>query len=515
MHCSFARPKDDGVFVSTDGIQWNYIGDLPFADEKNISFYYSNLEDMTFYNGYYYIISGSFIFRSKDLNIWEKESKYNGLDEKIAYSDKILIATTKNNFIKLSFDGGNSWINKTVGIYDDSNWIGNIVSYRNNFFVIYENGDIYKSYNGFEWEKFTRTDYRNNDDAFFFIDDKLITYSGNKIAFMQMPLIDQYYEEANQLKELGLFNGTSNGFELGRAPTRVEAAVMLIRLLGKENEVISGTYNHPFRDVPIWADKYIGYMYENNLTKGIGNNSYGSDLLMDAKSYTTLILRALGYNNSLNEFRWDTAIDKAMEIRLLSKVYAEYLKGDVFLRDDMVGISYAALMNILNGTDLTLIEKLINDNVITKNIIMNPTLHSLEIISDNSPMNDITPEVKQRLISYTYSFGLQENWDKVIEQDPNINNSSDMSKYIVDTLFDEILFDENEKYYTDENLAYVTRESINGQYCYGIRGVLQTINADKTITEIDIELIYYYSNAWQEYGYVGVFFLSEPITKNN
>ena len=32
----------------------------------------------------------------------------------------------------------------------------------------------------------------------------------------------------------GLFQGTQNGYDLDRTPTRAEAAVMLVRLLGKE-----------------------------------------------------------------------------------------------------------------------------------------------------------------------------------------------------------------------------------------------------------------------------------------
>ena len=48
-----------------------------------------------------------------------------------------------------------------------------------------------------------------------------------------------YEEEAAQyLKDLGLFKGvTDTDFDLKRAPTRLEALVMLIRLLGKEQDL--------------------------------------------------------------------------------------------------------------------------------------------------------------------------------------------------------------------------------------------------------------------------------------
>ena len=43
-----------------------------------------------------------------------------------------------------------------------------------------------------------------------------------------------YISCADHLKDLGLFQGTAQGYELDRAPTRGEAAAMLVRLLGEE-----------------------------------------------------------------------------------------------------------------------------------------------------------------------------------------------------------------------------------------------------------------------------------------
>jgi len=75
---------------------------------------------------------------------------------------------------------------------------------------------------------------------------------------------------ANDLKQLGLFVGVSEyDFDLKRAPTRLESLAMLVRLLGKEDEAKNSNCSHPFTDVPSWADGYVGYAYENGLTKGV------------------------------------------------------------------------------------------------------------------------------------------------------------------------------------------------------------------------------------------------------
>ena len=73
---------------------------------------------------------------------------------------------------------------------------------------------------------------------------------------------------ADALYQMGLFKGTDSGYALDRAPTRAEAAVMLVRMLGSEKEAESNTYTTPFTDVPQWADPYVGWLYEKGLTAG-------------------------------------------------------------------------------------------------------------------------------------------------------------------------------------------------------------------------------------------------------
>ena len=59
---------------------------------------------------------------------------------------------------------------------------------------------------------------------------------------------------AQELKDVGLFQGTDTGFELDRAPTRTEAAVMLVRLLGAEEQATAdfeaGAPPTPLRTCP-------------------------------------------------------------------------------------------------------------------------------------------------------------------------------------------------------------------------------------------------------------------------
>ncbi len=166
---------------------------------------------------------------------------------------------------------------------------------------------------------------------------------------------------AETLKQLGLFKGVSNtNLDLGRAPTRVEALVMLIRVLGEEQTALGGTWRHPFTDVPDWADDYVGYAYVNGLTNGVAPTLFG-DEDAGAATYLTFMLRALGYSDKNGaDFTWDNPYDLARTTGILP----DMVDTENFWRADVATISYAALNATLKGSDITLAEKLIDSGAL-------------------------------------------------------------------------------------------------------------------------------------------------------
>lgn len=167
---------------------------------------------------------------------------------------------------------------------------------------------------------------------------------------------------AEDLKQLTLFMGVSDtDFDLERAPTRVEALVMLIRVLGAEKQALDGTWTHPFTDVPAWADKYVGYGYANGLANGVSATSFGTGRA-NAAMYLTFVLRSLGYSEKNDNFSWDKPFDIARTVGILPT----QVDTANFLRADVVLVSYAALNVKLKGLNKTLAEKLIDAGVFTK-----------------------------------------------------------------------------------------------------------------------------------------------------
>ncbi|WP_105619329.1 leucine-rich repeat domain-containing protein [Vallitalea okinawensis] len=192
-------------------------------------------------------------------------------------------------------------------------------------------------------------------------------FLSSTISVLANNIID-YEIYADKLKEINIFQGTGEGFELEREPNRIEGLVMFIRLIGKEKEANNGTYSHPFTDVPEWANNYIGWAYENGYTKGISDTQFGSDDLMLAKSYVTLILRALGYEDTLGDFSWNTAISYGNSYGLYDEYDEQLLYSKDFLRSDIAYLSYQTLNTNMKNSNLTLIQYLVNNNVISYSI---------------------------------------------------------------------------------------------------------------------------------------------------
>ena len=170
-------------------------------------------------------------------------------------------------------------------------------------------------------------------------------------------------DHANALKDLGLFMGTDKGFDLDRAPTRVESVVMLLRMLGEEKAALSSSHTNPFTDVPTWATKYISYAYNKGYTNGTSKTSFGSNDLATPEQFITFMLRALGYSDKAGDFIWSQSIAHAEWLEVIGK--GKYQVGSKsFMRSDCVDIMFNFLTALKKNSSTTLAESLIKANVI-------------------------------------------------------------------------------------------------------------------------------------------------------
>lgn len=186
----------------------------------------------------------------------------------------------------------------------------------------------------------------------------------SSIVICPVYAFDSALECANALFDLGLFYGTDNGYELDRQPTRVEGIVMFVRLLGAEKDVKEKQYEHPFSDVPEWANSYVGYAFENKLTNGISEDLFGSQTLLTLRQYLVFILRALGYREADGDFDWDTVETKAQSLGLLPSNLSD--RGQTFTRGTVVILSWNALTQCKKDSTYTLTNSLVDKGAFSK-----------------------------------------------------------------------------------------------------------------------------------------------------
>ena len=177
---------------------------------------------------------------------------------------------------------------------------------------------------------------------------------------------------AEALQSLSLFRGTGSGigsgYELEKTPTRAEALIMLIRMLGEEKAALACTASQPFIDVPDWCAPYVAYAYERGYSNGVGTDSlghsyFGTQQTASAAMYVEFMLRALGYSSTATTNISD-ALDRAVTAGVLTAGERTALQSSDFLRADVAYLSYYAL-SVRTSGGAALSRKLIDAGVFT------------------------------------------------------------------------------------------------------------------------------------------------------
>ncbi|MHA7967617.1 clostripain-related cysteine peptidase [Paenibacillus sp. CAU 1782] len=115
---------------------------------------------------------------------------------------------------------------------------------------------------------------------------------------------------AEGLNRLGLFGGTGNGYELSRVPTRAESLVMMLRLWGKEEDILNNTHKNPFNDTT-WESSYVSFAYANGIVNGMSEHRFGGNQPTSLNQYSSMVLRVLGYSETKGDFTYKTAVSFA------------------------------------------------------------------------------------------------------------------------------------------------------------------------------------------------------------
>jgi len=178
-------------------------------------------------------------------------------------------------------------------------------------------------------------------------------------------------DKAVDLNQLNLLKGDGSDYNLDGQLKRSEAATFIVRLLGKENEVLSNKTKYVktgFADVAedAWYAPYIGYCAQNKIVNGVGDGTYRPNDFVSEKAFVKMALGAMGYVQD-TDFAWASVYKYGYEKGLLTS--AEYAVKETdntnYLRSSVIEVLYNSLDKRLKDQPKTIVQRLIDNGITT------------------------------------------------------------------------------------------------------------------------------------------------------
>lgn len=264
--------------------------------------------------------------------------------------DDVLQAGTGSGVLLLAGEGRVTYPSGAVVDVTDGTMVssGNILSARHRYLVAEDTAASFTV-----TSKTAVVDWQGEDCIFYY--STSTDYNAMAAALKAMHLFQ------------GSFTGYGQGFDLEAAPTRLQALIMFIRVLGEEAEALAWDGYQPFTDVQAGTNsaKYVGYAYERGYTNGYSATQFRPSDRVNARQYTEFVLRALGYSSAANTDLSD-ALARAQSAGVLTEGEAAMLQSGPFLRAELVYISYYALEAQVSGSGRTLGQQLMDKGVFTQ-----------------------------------------------------------------------------------------------------------------------------------------------------
>lgn len=240
---------------------------------------------------------------------------------------------------------------------------------------------------------------------------------------------DQIDIEASLLQEMNLISGSNLGLELDADLTRAQAATFIVKLLGTQKEVSAPKYqalNYVFSDVVdgSWYVPYVKYCYVKGIVTGYPDETFRPNAKVSEKEFLSMALKAVGTMDA----DWNEIFEKAYERGLVEDNSYVFKVADntVFVRKNVVEIMYDALDTIIEGTETSVAQRLVDNGAISEafakknQLIFNdemPTeIVSIEVVSTDSIEIELNEEAtfKQSDVMVVDSDGNNVEIDKLV-----------------------------------------------------------------------------------------------------
>jgi hypothetical protein len=174
--------------------------------------------------------------------------------------------------------------------------------------------------------------------------------------------------DAQAAKDLGMLVGSGSGVTtayLNETPTRLQTAIMFLRLKGLEQAALSytGTTNFADANLVAWAGGKNIMAYLNNNPQlgwaGVGANTFNPNAAVDAASYYKVMLESLGYKQG-TDFEWTNVIAFAA-----TKGLTKVATATNYTVNSLATATIEALKATIKGGTKTLATQLVETGVIS------------------------------------------------------------------------------------------------------------------------------------------------------
>jgi Tol biopolymer transport system component len=166
---------------------------------------------------------------------------------------------------------------------------------------------------------------------------------------------------AKKLNTMGLLDDASEK-SLNESLSRMIGLTMILKSLGYTTESVSTkAAGCPFSDVPEWFRGWAATAIDLGITTGISQTEFNPNGKLTQKMFYVFQLRALGYNKDAS---WNNTESMAVSAGLIKKGTA--LNAKAFTKRDATEVMFAALKSTVQGQGIRLIDKLVNENVVSK-----------------------------------------------------------------------------------------------------------------------------------------------------
>lgn len=194
-------------------------------------------------------------------------------------------------------------------------------------------------------------------------------------------------EAAARLSQLGMIAGNAKGdYMLQAKLKRSEATQFLVNLTGKNKYVKENKDTYAatkFKDVKKtdWFAPSVGYCEQSGIITVNDTATFNPGEYVTEKQFLGMTLKALGYTT--DDFSWSTVFQKAYEAGLVSDSAYQTKTGDNsdFKRGNVVRVMYTALGLKPKAENATLIQKMVNEDVISYEIATTAKVLKDEVVS--------------------------------------------------------------------------------------------------------------------------------------